>query len=175
MIWPSFAARSWLVKQSVILNYRLWCEIQVQLIYQAKQLGFTMYSFPDIRPQKPWKRYFPREGGGNGIIRDTESGSGYPDLGIENKIMRRDRAGSGLKTHPVLEHWFRGFLAPTLKLTEINGLPKIFHNFRFFFGIWITRPQSTNPKYLKNAKSEHLIGWSFLNLTNEIGLFRIGC
>ena len=30
---------------------------------------------------------------------------------------------------------FRGFLAPTLKLTEINGLPKIFHNFRFFFGI----------------------------------------
>jgi hypothetical protein len=25
---------------------------------------------------------------------------------------------------------------------------------------------------LKNAKSEHLIGWSFPNLTNEIGLFR---
>jgi hypothetical protein len=24
--------------------------------------------------------------------------------------------------------------------------------------IWITGPQSTNPKYLKNAKSEHLIG-----------------
>jgi hypothetical protein len=38
--------------------------------------------------------------------------------------------------------------------------------------IWITGPQSTNPKYLKNAKSEHLIGWYFLNLTNEIGLLR---
>ena len=25
-------------------------------------------------------------------------------------------------------------------------------------GIWITGPQSTNPKYLKNAKSENLIG-----------------
>ena len=24
--------------------------------------------------------------------------------------------------------------------------------------IWITGPQSTNPKYLRNAKSEHLIG-----------------
>jgi hypothetical protein len=24
--------------------------------------------------------------------------------------------------------------------------------------IWITGPHSTNPKYLKNAKSEHLIG-----------------
>jgi hypothetical protein len=42
----------------------------------------------------------------------------------------------------------------------------------FALSIWITGPQSTNPKYLKNAKSEHLIGWSFLNLTNEIGLLR---
>ena len=40
-------------------------------------------------------------------------------------------------------------------------------------GIWINRPQSTNPNYLKNAKSEHLIGLSFLNLTNEMGLLII--
>ena len=26
-------------------------------------------------------------------------------IGIEKKIMSRDRAGPGLKTHPVLEHW----------------------------------------------------------------------
>ena len=37
--------------------------------------------------------------------------------------------------------------------------------------IWINGPQSINPNYLKNAKSEHLIGWFFPNLTNEIGLF----
>ena len=47
-----------------------------------------------------------------------------------------------------------------------------FRYFRLFGVILITRPQSTNPKYLKNAESQHLIGWSFLNLTNEIGLFR---
>jgi hypothetical protein len=29
---------------------------------------------------------------------------------------------------------------------------------RIILIIWITGPQSTNPKYLKNAKSEHLIG-----------------
>ena len=31
-------------------------------------------------------------------------------------------------------------------------------NFFDISAIWITRRQSTNPNYLKNAKSEHLIG-----------------
>ena len=33
------------------------------------------------------------------------------------------------------------------------------------------RPQKTDPKYLKNAESEHLVSLSLPNLTNEIGLF----
>ena len=41
----------------MILNYGLGCD---QLIYQAKQLGITMYTFPDICPQKTRKRHFSR-------------------------------------------------------------------------------------------------------------------
>ena len=37
--------------------------------------------------------------------------------------------------------------------------------------IRITGSQRTDPEYLKNAESEHLISWSLPNLTNEIGLF----
>ena len=36
--------------------------------------------------------------------------------------------------------------------------------------ISITELQRTDPEYLKNAKSEHLIDWSFPNMTKEIGL-----
>jgi hypothetical protein len=37
---------------------------------------------------------------GSGLEKNYKSGPG----GIEEKNMSRDRAGSGLKTHPVLEH-----------------------------------------------------------------------
>ena len=43
---------------------------------------------------------------------------------------------------------FRGFLASTLKVTKITGLPKIYHNFRFFL------------KYVvKNFRVIKFFGW----------------
>jgi hypothetical protein len=50
-----------------------------------------------------------------------------------------------------------------LKLTKIleiknKGNFRVLQEFEYEMIIWITGPQSTNPKYLKNAKSEHLIG-----------------
>ena len=38
------------------------------------------------------------------------------------------------------------------------NLLRIRRIFNIYFDIWINGPQSTNPNYLKNEKSEHLIG-----------------